>query len=369
MNNFKYFMPTEVYFGKDIIARSSELLRKYSGKALIVTGKGSSKKNGSLQDVKETLESIGTEYIIFDEIEENPSLETIDRAAHIGRKEETSFIIGIGGGSPIDAAKVIGILINNRDYDGRDVLSAGALKSIPIIAVPTTAGTGTEVTPYAIVTDHLARTKKNSGQKVFPDIAFLDARYMEHMPYNVTVSTALDAFSHLAEAYLNTNANYLSDCFVERGLKLFGECILPLTDDNITYDIREKLMLVSTLGGMAIAQTGTSLPHGMGYALTYNKGLSHGIANCILYKKYFEAFKDRTRVMEVLRMIGLSSIEELGELISGLIKVNFKITDKEIEDYTDIIANDKGKLKNHPETIARDELYFIYKESLINYII
>ena len=127
-------------------------------------------------------------------------------------------------------------------------------------------------------------------------------------------------------------------------------------------------MLVSTLGGMAIAQTGTSLPHGMGYALTYNKGLSHGIANCILYKQYFEVFKDRTRVMEVLNLIGLSTIEELGEFMSALIKVNFEITDKEIEEYTNTIANDKGKLKNHPETIAKDELYIIYKESLINYI-
>lgn len=369
MKEFKYYMPTEVYYGKDIVIRSIELFKRFEGKALIITGRGSSKKNGSLEDVKTALELASIGYITFDEVEENPSLETIDRAAELGRKERVGFIVGLGGGSPIDAAKVIGVLINNQSLSARDVLSAGPLKSIPLIAVPTTAGTGTEVTPYAIVTDHEAKTKKNSGQRVFADIALLDASYMEDMPYGITVSTALDAFSHLTEAYLNTNASALSDCFVEKGLRLFQQCLEPLLNNSLTYEVREKLMLVSTLGGFAITQTGTSLPHGMGYALTYNKGVSHGIANCILYKEYFNSFKDKSRVNEIINLIKLSSIEELGDILSKLMKVDFTITSKEIAEYSRLFAAEKGKLKNHPESITEKEIYTIYNNSLINYTV
>ncbi|SHJ93568.1 alcohol dehydrogenase [Clostridium amylolyticum] len=365
MKDFNYKMPTELYFGRDIILNKKELFKRYSGKAFIITGKGSSKKNGSLDDVIKALEYCKIEYVIFDEVEENPSLETVEKAADIGKREGVSFIIGIGGGSPIDAAKAIGILINNHEYDAYSVLTAPPLKSIPLIAVSTTAGTGTEVTQYSIVTDNAAKTKKNLGQSVFADIAFLDAKYMENMPYDVTVSTAVDAFSHLAEAYLNTNANLLSDTYAERGIRLFAQCLKALINENINYEIREKLLWVSTLGGMAIAQVGTSLPHGMGYPLTYFKGVPHGKANCVLYREYFKIFKDKTKVNNIIDMLNLKSIDELGDILDNLLKVKVNISEEEIKEYTESMVSNKAKLKNHPEDVKKEEVFNIYYKSLV----
>lgn len=363
--SFKYLMPTKCYFGKGVVLEYKDELKNFGEKAMIVTGKSSSKKNGSLKDMEEALSLNNISYIIFDDIEENPSLETIGRAAELGKKEDVDFIIGIGGGSPIDASKAIGVLINNVNYSYEDILEAPYLKSIPVIAVPTTAGTGSEVTPYSIVTDHKAKTKKNLGQLIYPEIAFCDASYMVEMPYTVTVNTGIDAFSHLAEAYLNSNANIMSDIYCEKGLKIFGECLPKFLSGELDLKLREDLMMVSTLGGMAITQTGTSLPHGMGYHLTYFKGMAHGMANGILYEEYLKVFKDKTRVNELLSFIGVNSIEELGEKFRNILKWNGIVTEEEILSYAKSIACNKGKLKNHPEEITEKELYNIYYRSLI----
>ncbi len=365
MEEFKYHMPVEVYFGKNIIREKSEVFKAYSGTAFIITGKGSSKKNGSLEDILYVLKKEKINHIIFDEVEENPSLETIDKAAELGRYEDAKFIIAIGGGSPLDAAKAIGLLIKNIEFDARGLLTAKPLKSLPIIAVPTTAGTGSEVTQYSIVTDNINKTKVNLGQFVFADIAFLDPKYMMDMPYRVTVATALDAFSHLAEGYLSTKANLLSDTLAQEGLRLFSSCLKAIINNEITYEIREKLMLLSSLGGMTIAQTGTSLPHGMGYPLTYFKGLSHGIANCILYKEYFSVFKNNERVNRILELIGLSSIEEMGRIFHNLIDYEVEVTEEELRDYAKAMASNPSKLKNHPESISLEDIFNIYYKSLV----
>lgn len=367
MNSFKYSMPTECYIGKDVILNNGEVIKKYGKKALIVTGKNSSKMNGSLNDVETLLSKIKIEYYIFDRIEENPSLESIEEARIFGIEKGIDFIIGIGGGSPIDASKAIGILINNKKFSAFNFIEEKDLESIPVIAVPTTAGTGTEVTPYAIVTDNKEKCKKNMGHKVFPKVAFLDAKYMLNMSFDVTSSTAVDAFSHLVEAYLNTNANLMSDIYCEKGIGLFKNCLNKLNNKELDLELRETLMMVSMLGGFAIAQVGTSIPHGMGYALTYNKGVAHGFANALLYREYLKCFKNVKKVKNILDMLNLKSIDELGNLLDNIINVNFKVTKEEILCYSRDMAENKAKLKNHPETITEEEIFNIYEKSLEKY--
>lgn len=365
MDNFKYLMPTKCYVGDNCIKNHGKEISCIGKKALIVTGRRSSKENGSLDDVVDTLKSLDISYVIFDEVEENPSLETVDKASNIGIEEKVDFIIGIGGGSPVDASKAIAVLINNKEYNAFNFIGASHLEGVPVIAVPTTAGTGTEVTQYAIVTDHKEKTKKNIGHIVFPKLAFIDPKYMENMSYKNTVSTALDAFSHLAEAYLNSNANILSDLYCEKGIEIFGGCISRLLNKVLDNKLREDLMMVSTLGGMAIAQVATSLPHGMGYALTYNKGVSHGLANTILYKEYFNVFKNKERVEKIIQLMKLSSLEDFGNILDNLINVDIKVTEDELRNYAKDMAKNAGKLKNHPEEIGEEELFNIYKKSLI----
>lgn len=361
----KFYMPTKVLMGKDIIKKSANEFKLLGNKAFIITGKYSSKINGSLKQVIDTLNSVGVSYVVFDEIEENPSVETVVKASEIGKREEVDFIIGLGGGSPIDASKAIAVMIKNDTLTGETLFTTQKLDGIDVVAIPTTSGTGTETTQYSILTDHKNKTKRNLGQEIFPVISLLDASYTMEMGKNVTVNTAIDAMSHVVEGYLNTNANIITDTFAEKALSIWGECISSLISGEFDFETKEKLMLVSNIAGIIIAQTGTSLPHGMGYALTYFKNVPHGLANGCLYVEYLKVFKNREKVEKIFKLLGLNSHEELESILSKLIDVKVEITEDEINEYTAAFTANKDKLRNHPEEIGESEILTIYKNSLI----
>lgn len=361
----RFFMPTEVFIGKNIIEENKEKLRQVGKKALIVTGRSSSKKNGSLDAIEKVLKEYQIEYLIYDKVEENPTVETVVLAGEIGREANVDFIIGIGGGSPIDASKAIGIYISNKNLTKETLFTEEKLKSIPIVAVPTTAGTGTETTQYAILTDHEEKTKKNLGQEVFPILSLVDPSFMMNMPIGITRNTAIDAFSHIVEGYLNTNANRISDGLAEIGLKEFGKVIEGLKSGELSYEDRESLAIASNIAGMLIAQTGTSIPHGLGYSLTYYKNVPHGLANGCLYIEYLKVFKDRKKVDNIYKLLGMKNKEELEEVLNSFCSIDIKVTESEIKNWAKGFISNKAKIKNHPEAITEEDIVNIYKKSLL----
>lgn len=361
---FTYSMPTKILMGRNIILKSKHEFVSYGKKALIVTGKNSAKISGALNDVVSALQQMNIDYVIFDKVEENPCTKTIEEAAILGKTEGVEFVIGIGGGSPLDASKAIGMMIKNKHLTEETLFSSVKLESIPILAVPTTSGTGSETTPYAILTDHRAKTKRNLGQVIFCSIAFLDAGYTEALPAEITVNTALDAMTHLVEGYLNTNSTLLSDMLIEKGLTLWGECIPSLLNTTFDFETREKLMLASSIAGMAIANTGTSLPHGMGYALTYFKDVPHGLANALLFKAYLRSFKNKLKADKVYKLLGFSSSEAFEVFLSKTIHINIVVSKKEIKEWSEMMCSNEAKLKNHPEPATYDSIYAIYEKSL-----
>lgn len=153
MNNFRYFMPADCYFGRGCIEANKNAMAKLGKKAMVVTGRTSAKKNGAQKDVTAALDTLGIAWVLFDEIGENPDVEIVERAAKIAIDEGVEFFIGIGGGSPMDASKAISVMAAAPEK-GTDALWDGDAKALPIVAVPTTAGTGSEVTQYAILTLH-----------------------------------------------------------------------------------------------------------------------------------------------------------------------------------------------------------------------
>lgn len=363
MYEFSYSMPTTIITGHNCLVKNSKILRKYGQRCLIVTGFRSSKLNGSLEDCILALENEDIKFSIFDKVEENPSLETVETGYLENKEKGIDFILAVGGGSAIDAAKAMAILFKNN-IPAKEILSLKNLESIPVIGIPTTAGTGSETTPYSILTIHDEGTKKNIGQKVFPEIAFLDARYTLNMPYNTTTTTAVDAFTHLVEGYLNTNANILSDTLAEKGLLLFGESLKALQVGDCSIEVREKLLMASSIAGMVISQTGTSLPHAMGYALTYDKGLPHGTANAVLYPGYLKCFKNTAKLHKMLELIGVESIDALSNIFRAILDFKIELTENEIMKYVENILSNEKKLKNHPERVTRDDLIFIYRNIL-----
>lgn len=360
-----YWMPTKVFFGKNCIVENQEVLKEFGKKAFLLTGKNSAKKNGSQSDIITALTAMGKEYIIFDEIEENPSIETVLKAAEIGKKEAVDFVIGIGGGSPMDCAKAVACLIANPDK-GKELFFGEPAVHIPVIEIPTTAGTGSETTPYAIVTDHVKRTKYSIGQKIFAQVSFLDAKYMDTLSPTITNNTAVDALSHLMEAYMSKKANFFSDRLAEIGMELFKECIPALKEKSYNADIREKLMLVSTIAGFVIAQAGTSLPHAMGYYLTYEKGVPHGRANGILTKAYLELFPDQTKVNKLLLHLDMKSLMDMDSFLKEVLDTKEIFTEEEISYYTEEVSKNKVKLSSYPYELTKEDIYNIYKKSLIN---
>lgn len=357
---FEYYMPTRVIRGNNCLIEYSKYLRKFGKKALIVTGKNSSKLNGSLDDAIGALEKESIRYKIFDKVDDNPGINLIQEIYNQFQNEKIEFILGLGGGSSIDAAKAVGVLFRNPDFTAEEAFNMKNLKSIPIVAVPTSAGTGSEVTPYSIISDHKNRIKKDFGQESFPKIAYLDARYTYHISREQTLNNAFDAFSHLIEGYLNKRATFMTDLIAERGLRVFYEIKEKMESGELTHKERQRLHTASMLGGIVISQTGTSIPHALGYVLTTEKGLPHGSASAAIYRGYLELFKDNEKLKNVLKILGMESVDELNNTILKVLDYKIHLTEEEIQQYTNNMLNNMGKMRNHPDTLKKEDIKYIY---------
>lgn len=163
---FTFGIPTTIIFEEDCVLHHLEIFASLGKNALLVTGKHSAKECGALDDVVEVLTKQSITYTIFDEIENNPSVETVNRASQIAREQEVDFVIGIGGGSPIDASKAIAVLAAHTKMQAQDLFLNDFKKVLPFIAIPTTAGTGSEVTPYSVLVRHDMETKVSFGNSM-----------------------------------------------------------------------------------------------------------------------------------------------------------------------------------------------------------
>ena len=365
MEGFRYFMPANTYFGRNCIAEHKEAMAGLGKKAMIVTGRSSAKKNGAQADVAAALDALDIPWVLFDEVGENPDVETVERAAEIAVKEGVDFFVGIGGGSPMDASKAISVLVKNYEK-GTDALWDAKSKALPIVAVPTTAGTGSEVTQYAIVTLHTKRTKSSIAAHIFASVSYLDSKYMDTLSARVTNNTAVDALTHLIESYLSVRANYVSRKIVEMGLSVFKDCMPALRAREYTAEDRDRLLLMSALGGVSIAQTMTSIPHGLGYFLTYEKHLPHGMANGVLTQAYVEQFPaGDENVRRLLDCLGLADTAELGAFLDDVLDHDAVYTEEDLQYFTDRAMEQPQKLATFPGGLTRDEVYHIYKKSLM----
>lgn len=349
------FMPTKVYSEKDCVAKHAGEIAKTGKKAMIVTGRHSSTINGSLEDVTTALNQEGVSYIIFNEIEENPSVETVMKARETGITENVDFIIGIGGGSPLDAAKAIALMIANPEAGEEILYQAESLAYLPVICIPTTCGTGSEVTPYAILTLHKQRTKKSISHRIYPELSLMDPKYLKTAGRNALVNTSVDALAHLIESYLNTNSNALNRIYSEQGLRIWAEFKDALKENRIGDAELEKMLHASMVAGMAITHTGTSLPHGLSYPVTYEMHVPHGKAVGMFLGGYVEQYEGKEDVEKVLEMLGFSSASDLRTYLRELLGV-VEVAQELLEaDAEGILAN-PGKLKNYPFSVTKEQL-------------
>lgn len=351
----QFYMPTKLYSEQDCIRNHGKELAAFGTKAMIVTGKHSSRVNGSLKDVESVLKNEAIPYIIFDDVEENPSIETIMKARGIGLQENVDFVIGVGGGSPMDAAKAIALIIANPDETEKVFYEPKQLDYLPVICVPTTCGTGSEVTPYSILTIHEQRTKKSIMHKIYPALALLDASYLKSMSRTGLVHTAVDALAHLIESYLNTNANEWNRVYSTEGLRVWAQFKKHLQADVLREEDYEQMLRASAFAGMAITHTGTSLPHGLSYTFTYEQGYSHGKAVGMFLGGYVSMYKDKTAVHEMLELLGFENDVEFQTYMRDLLGP-MEVDEVVLKNSIRNILADAAKLKNYPFPVTEQEL-------------
>lgn len=321
--NLNSFMPVRLVTGAGCVRASAKELKNLGASCLIVSGKHAARASGALQDVTDTLDANGQSWVLYDEIGQNPKLVDCQAAAEKAVEIKADFVLGIGGGSSLDAAKCIAVLAANPGMTQEKLYAFDwANKPLKIVAVGTTAGTGSEVTKVSVITTPDGRKRSFHHEQIFPALSMGDPNYTMTLSEMVTRSTMVDVLAHCAESFFSRSANHLSRCYAVEGIRL----LLPVWRefvksgmDDIDYDTREKLYCASIYGGLAINVTGTCFPHTMGYLLTERYNIPHGTACAVFQEEFYKYNKEVVPELaaEYLERIGCSE-EEYFSLIKAL---------------------------------------------------
>lgn len=298
--NFNYYMPTKILFGRGKLnALETESLP--GKKALIVISGGTSmKKNGYLDRLTAILTNRNVGYAVFDKILPNPIKSHVMEGAALAKKEGCDFVIGLGGGSSIDSSKSIAIMATNPgDYWDYIIGGSGkemplVAKPLPIVAITTTAGTGTEADPFTVITKEDTSEKIGYGaDSTFPVLSIVDPDLMLTVPEKLTAYQGFDALFHSAEGYINRTANPISDMFAIKAIRLIFENLPLCIKDGSNVDARTNLALANTLAGFVECNSGCTSEHSMEHAMSANHhALPHGAGLIMLSEAYFTFFAD-----------------------------------------------------------------------------
>lgn len=316
MEDFLFRLPTRVLFGAGVVNKVGHACKDQKAtKVFLVTGKTSTKNSPFLQVVINSLGKVGMEVKLYAEIEADPSVDTVDRGADIMKRFGADAVVAFGGGSPMDAAKSMAMLTANEgsiaDYirGRRQIIHRG----LPLICIPTTAGTGSEVTAAAVTTDKESREKIGlSHDYLMPVLALVDPELQISMPPSVTAATGIDALTHAIEAYVALKASPISDALALYSIKIIGENLRSAVANGSDLEARGNMAIASLIAGGAFANAGLGAVHGIAHPVGAQYGVAHGVANGIMLPY----------VMDYCLLANYAKFREiavaLGENISGM---------------------------------------------------
>ena len=293
-----------------------EVISRSFKKALVITDKDLIKFN-VVEKVTALLDKAGLAYEIFDEVKANPSVDVIKKGVAKFKQSDADYLIAIGGGSPTDTSKAIGIIINNPEFE--DVLSLEGVaptknKCVPIIAVPTTAGTAAEVTINYVITDE-ANKRKFVCVDVhdIPVVAVVDPDMMSSMPKGLTAATGMDALTHAIEGYTTKAAWALTDAFHLEAIRLIAKHLRGAVEN--TKEGREGMALGQYVAGMGFSNVGLGIVHSMAHPLSAYYDTPHGIANAVLlpYVLEFNAPATGEKFREIARAMGVKGVDDMSQ--------------------------------------------------------
>lgn len=394
MNEFSFSVPQNITVGKGSLAKLPEVAKKLGGSHAFLMSGPHLAKMGLVEKATESLKSAGIEVDTFTEIEGNPSVETVEKATAAFKEASADFIVAFGGGSPMDVAKAVGV---TAKYDGSITEYEGAHKVpgpiIPLIAIPTTAGTGSEVTAFSVITDHSRDYKLTVfSYEILPAYAILDAELLTTAPASVAAACGIDAFIHAEEAYISTAASPFSDAMAEKAMNLIGKNIRRFVANRGDIEAAEAMLVGSLFAGIAFSFARLGNVHAMSHPVSAFFDVPHGVANAVLlpvvaeynaladhgryltiyndislvpaYEEEFEPLMLVDAIRELCEAIGIPA--NLTEAINNASKTG-PVSTEEIESKIEAMAVDamkSGNIAVNPRSSRQCDIEMLYRKAL-----
>lgn len=374
---FNYNLPVNLLFGRGRVNEIGLEVAKYGKKALIVTGRTSTKKSGLLDKAKSLLEEAKVEYEVFDKVEQNPLTTTVYEGVEVIKETGCDIILGLGGGSIMDAAKSIAFSAKNPGDISEYIFGMKEGKeALPIVLVPTTCGTGSEGNCFSVLTNPETKDKKSLRTNlIVAKTSIIDPELMITMPKGILASVGFDALAHNMEAYISKIGQPLTDMKAFYGIKLLADNLPKVYNDSGDLDAWEKVTLASTLGGMVIGVAGVTAPHGMEHPASGLHDIVHGkglaALTPVIVEKSWESNPEKYR--DISKLLGGTDGSDCAEAIKRFLEEinlsvtlgNLGVTEKDIEWMAEnCMKVSKPSIINHPKEFSLEEVKEIYYQSL-----
>ena len=375
--NFNYNLPVNLLFGAGRAVEAGALTAQYGKKALIVTGRNSTKKTGLLDKMTASVKEAGLSYELFDKVAQNPLTTTAIEGAELARETGCDVVLGVGGGSIMDCAKAIAFLaVNEGDINDYIFNRKVSTKALPIILVPTTCGTGSEGNGFAVLTNPDNGDKKSLRcNAIVAKASVIDPKCMMTMPKGILASVGFDALCHCMEAYLSKIGQPITEALSLSGMKLIAENLLRAYEDETDTDAFSALSLASTYGGMVIHSAGVTLPHGMEHPASGLKDIVHGkglaALTPVICDESYHAAPEKYEVIS--KILGGSRAAGCGDSIRRLLEklnLNLNLSQQGIEEKDipwmaeNCMKVSAAGIANHPRVFTREEIAELYRKAL-----
>ncbi|MBW6521096.1 MAG: iron-containing alcohol dehydrogenase [Desulfoarculaceae bacterium] len=282
--SFTVTQPTRIQFGVGAISNLGRTVQDFNGSNVFLVVDPGLVKAGIVGQITAPLDTAGIPYTLYDKIDPEPGLKLADKGYELAKTKGCDCVIGAGGGSAMDVAKAVAILLTNggkaADYLGLDKIKKAG---VPKIMIPTSAGTGAEVTFTAVFINEETGSKGGmNGAPLYPEAAILDPALTLSLPPHVTASTGIDALTHALEAYTSTQAHIISEMYSLEAIDLISRNLPQAYANGANMKARSAMLMSSLLGGKALATAGVGLVHAMAYPMGGMFGIAHGLANAVL---------------------------------------------------------------------------------------
>ena len=317
MKDFIFKMPAKVRFGEGINTKLGTILKDEMGfnKVFIATDKGIV-STGIIDKIKTGLDQGGIDYIVYDELIPDPTIEVVDEAAEVLRKSGADVVLAVGGGSPIDTAKAM-CMLQTHEGSVREYLFGGSKQVtkeiMPLVCIPTTAGTGSEMTAASVITNNQEKTKVSvTHENLIPKMAFIDPDLQMGMPPFITATTGMDALTHAIESYVSLNAEPISDAMGIAAIKMISDNIRLAVANGNNKEARTNMAIASTIAGVAFMNGGLGVVHGIAQTIGAVAHVAHGVANSLLLPYCME--RNVVGNLEKFKNIAVAMGENVDEL-------------------------------------------------------